>query len=99
MLKITNKNELDKIPFLDLKAYISAKIQNWTDEYQIADFNEIGCFVILDINEKELFDESEMEFTETLNLKNETYLHGVKILGDCYGEDIYLSLKGENNDV
>jgi hypothetical protein len=40
-----------------------------------------------------------MEFTETLNLKNETYLHSVKILGDCYGEDIYLSLKGENNDV
>ena len=33
---------------------------------------------------------SEMEFTETLHLENETYLHGVKMIGDCYGEDTFL---------
>ena len=34
--------------------------------------------------------EDEMEFVETLKLENECYLHGVKILGDCCGEDIFL---------
>lgn len=99
MLKITNIDEIQKVSCPALKAHIEQKVQGWIDEYSIENLDEIGCFVILDAGEKELFQESEMEFTETLCLENETYLHGVKILGDCYGEDIYLTLLngGESN--
>ncbi|MEE5994463.1 MAG: hypothetical protein V3G42_14745 [Oscillospiraceae bacterium] len=90
MLKIMNLNEIENVPYPALKAYISAKVQEWKDEYAIENLDEIGCFVILDADEKKLFDESEMEFTETLHLGNEIYRHGVKILGDCYGEDTFL---------
>ena len=65
-------------------------MQEWKDEYEIETLDEIGCFVILEASEKELFETSEMEFVETLHLENETYLHGVKMLGDCYGEDTFL---------
>ena len=70
-------------------------MQEWKNEYSIENLDEIGCFVILNANEKELFETSEMEFTETLHLGNETYLHGVRMLGGCYGEDIFLIVEGE----
>ena len=99
MMKITNLNEIAKVHSPALKAHIEQKVKNWIEEYQIADLDEIGCFVILDADEKEYFAESEMEFVETLVLDNETYLHGVRMLGDCYGEDIYLIQKGAENNV
>jgi hypothetical protein len=34
-----------------------------------------------------------MEFIEILEIGSKTYLHGVKILGDSYGEDIYLPVE------
>ena len=92
MMKITNLNEIQNVPSPALKAYISEKVQNWINEYAIKELDEIGCFVILSADEEELFEESEMEFTETLHLENGTYLHGVKMLGDCYGEDIFLEV-------
>ena len=94
MLKILNLNEIQNIPYPALRAYISAKVQEWKDEYGIESLDEIGCFVILGADEKKLFAESEMEFTEILHLENEVYLHGVKILGDCYGEDTFFPVEG-----
>ena len=90
MLKILKMNEINSIPYPALKAYISAKVQEWKDEYEIETLDEIGCFVILDADEKEFFETSEMEFVETLRFGNEAYLHGVKMIGDCYGEDTFL---------
>ena len=90
MLKILKMNEIPNIPFPALKAYISEKMQEQKDEYAIENLDEIGCFVILDADEKEFFETSEMEFVETLHLRNETYQHGVKMIGDCYGEDTFL---------
>ena len=95
MLKIMNLNEILNIPFPALKAYISAKVQEWKDEYEIENLDEIGSFVILDKSEAQMFETSEMEFTETLHLGNEAYLHGVRMIGDCYGEDIFLIVEGE----
>ena len=92
MMKITNLNEINSIHSPALKAHIQQTVQNWIEEYQIADLDEIGCFVILDADEKDSFVESEMEFVEELVLAGETYLHGVRILGDCYGEDTYLTI-------
>jgi len=99
MMKITNLNEITKVHSPALKAHIKQTVQNWIEEYQITDLDEIGCFVILNADEKEYFVESEMEFVEELVLGDETYLHGVRILGDCYGEDTYLTITegGESN--
>jgi len=59
-------------------------------EYGVNDLDDIGCFVVLDKSENQIFDVSEMEFVEVLEITNLHYLHGVKILGDSYAEDIYL---------
>ena len=82
MLKIMNLNEIENVSYPALKAYISEKVQEWKNEYEIETLDEIGCFVLLNSDEKELFKASEMEFTEVLKLENETYQHGVKMLGD-----------------
>ncbi len=99
MMRIMNLNDIENVHSKALKAYIEQTVQSWIDEYQIAELDEIGCFVLLNADEKELFKSSEMEFTEILHLGNETYLHGVRILSDCYGEDIYLTIlkEGESN--
>jgi len=70
MMKITNLNEIAKVHSPALKAHIEQKVQNWIEEYQIADLDEIGCFVILNADEKEYFGESEMEFVEEFVLGN-----------------------------
>ena len=49
--------------------------------------------MVLDDSENQLFEVAEMEFTEVLQIGNLHYLHGVKILGDSYGEDIYLPIE------
>ena len=99
MMKITNLKEINNIHSPALKAHIEQKVQSGIDEYQIAELDEIGCFVILDADEKDSFVESEMEFVEEIVLVDETYRHGVRILGDCYGEDTYLTITegGESN--
>ena len=99
MLKITNLNEIQKISSPALKAHVEHTVQNWIEEYQIETLDEMGCFVILDAEEKDLFNESEMEFTEILHFGKEIYLHGVTMTGDCYGEDTYLAITkgGESN--
>ena len=93
MLKILNLNEIQNVPCPALKKYISEKVQNWIEEYELETLDEIGCFVLLNPEEKERFKASEMEFTETLKLENEVYLHGVKMLGDCYGEETFLMIE------
>ena len=63
------------------------------EEYGVNNLDDIGCFVVLDSSENQLFEVSEMEFVEVLKIGNSYYLHGVKILGDSYGEDIYLPVE------
>lgn len=100
MMKIMNLNDIQKVHSPALKAYIQQKVQNWIEEYQIAELDEMGCFVILEADEEELFQKDEMEFVEELILDDENYLHGVRMLGDCYGEDTYLTIqKGEKSNV
>ena len=52
--------------------------------------DDIGCFIVLEQEEFTDFPISEMEFVEMLFLKENVFLHGVRIVGDSYGEDIYL---------
>ena len=35
----------------------------------------------------------EMEFVEMLSLKENVFLHGVRIIDESYGEDIYLPVE------
>lgn len=48
---------------------------------------------MLDNDEFAEFPISEMEFVEVLEIGNKNYLHGVKIIGDSYGEDIFLPVE------
>ena len=93
MLKVTNLKETDKITPLTLRAYIAKRITALMNEYSVDTLDNIGCFVVLDRDEISAFAVSEMEFVEVLEIGDNYYLHGVKILGDSYGEDIYLPVE------
>lgn len=93
MIKVTNLTETDKVKPLMLRAYIAKKITALMEEYSVDSLADIGCFVVLDNDEFSEFPMSEMEFIEVLEIGNKNYLHGVKIIGDSYGEDIFLSVE------
>lgn len=93
MLKITNLKETNNIKPVMLRAYIAKKIISLMNEYSVDNLDDIGCFVVLDKSENQMFSVSEMEFIEVLEVANNYYLHGVKILGDSYAEDIYLPIE------
>lgn len=93
MLKITNLRETDNISPLMLRAYIAKKMMSLMNEYSVNTLDDIGCFVVLDKEEFSDFSVSEIEFVEVLEIGGNYYLHGVRILGDSYGEDIYLPVE------
>ena len=68
MIKITNLTETDKIKSLMLRAYIAKKITALMNEYSVENLDDIGCFVILEKDETEYFEISEMEFIEILEI-------------------------------
>ena len=90
MIKVTNLQEMNHIENAALQMHIRKKAETMMQEYQVENLDDIGCFVILKQEEFTDFPISEMEFVEMLFLKENVFLHGVKIIGDSYGEDIYL---------
>ena len=90
MIKVTNLQEMNRIKNGSLQMHIRKKAETMMQEYQVENLDDIGCFVILEQEEFANFPISEMEFVEVLFLEKSMFLHGVRIVGDSYGEDIYL---------
>ena len=93
MIKTTNLKETDQIQPLILRAYIAKKITAMMQEYQVDNLDDIGCFVILEKEEFTCVPMNELEFVEVLEIGEESYLHGVRIIDESYGEDIYLPVE------
>ena len=93
MIKTTNLKEIDQIQPLMLKAYIAKKMTAMMREYQVDNLDDIGCFVILEKEEFACVPMNELEFMEVLEIGAESYLHGVRIIDESYGEDIYLPVE------
>ena len=93
MIKTTNLKETDQIQPLILRAYIAKKITAMMQEYQVDNLDDIGCFVILEKEEFACVPMNELEFVEMLFLEESMFLHGVRIIGESYGEDIYLPVE------
>ena len=93
MIKTTNLKETDQIQPLILRAYIAKKITAMMQEYQVDNLDDIGCFIILEKEEFTCVPMNELEFVEVLEIGTESYLHGVRIIDDSYGEDIYLPVE------
>ena len=93
MIKITEISEIQAISEPEIRKYIFKKATKMMQEYNVENLDNIGCFVVLENSENQLFEVAEMEFTEVLEIGNLHYLHGVKILGDSYGEDVYLPIE------
>lgn len=93
MIKVTNLQEMNYIENIALQMHIREKAEAMMQKYQVEDLNDIGCFVVLESEEFTDFPIGEMEFVEMLSLKENGFLHGVKIIGDSYGEDIYLPVE------
>ena len=93
MIKVTNLQEMSCITNVALQMHIRKKAETMMQEYQVENLDDIGCFIVLELEEFTEFPISEMEFVEMLFLKENVFLHGVKIVGDSYGEDIYLPVE------
>lgn len=93
MKKILIMEQMQKLEPPQLKAYLIEKTKVMFTAYNVEDLHEIGCFIVLERSETEQFPIGIMEFVEVLMFANETYLHGVRILGDSWGEDIYLPVE------
>ena len=93
MIKVTNLKEIDQIQPLMLKAYIAKKMTAMMQEYQVDNLDDIGCFIVLEPEEFTDFPIGEVEFVEILFLEESMFLHGVKIIDESYGEDIYLPVE------
>ena len=93
MIKITNLKEIDQIQPLMLKAYIAKKMTAMMQEYQVDNLDDNGCFIELEPEEFTDFPIGEMEFVEMLFLEESMFLHGVRIIDESYGEDIYLPVE------
>ena len=93
MMKVTNLQEMSCITNADLRMHILEKAKTMMQEYQVENLNDIGCFIVLELEEFTNFPISEMEFVEVLFLEKSMFLHGVRIVGDSYGEDIYLPIE------
>ena len=93
MIKVTNLKEIDQIQPLMLKAYIAKKMTAMMREYQVDNLDDIGCFVILEKEEFACIPMNELEFVEMLEIGAKSYLHGVRIIDESYGEDIYLPVE------
>ena len=93
MIKVTSLQEMSCITNADLRMHIQEKAKTMMQEYQVENLDDIGCFVVLESEEFTDFPIGEMEFVEMLFLEESMFLHGVKIVGDSYGEDIYLPVE------
>ena len=93
MIKVTSLQEMSCITNDDLRMHIQEKVEAMMQEYQVDNLDDIGCFVILEKEEFACVPMNELEFVEVLEIGEESYLHGVRIIDDSYGEDIYLPVE------
>ena len=93
MIKVTNLQEMSCITNVALQMHIREKAKTMMQEYQVKNLDDIGCFIVLEQEEFMCVPMNELEFVEVLEIGEENYLHGVKIVGDSYGEDIYLPVE------
>ena len=93
MIKVTNLQEMNRIENGSLQMHIREKAEAMMQGYQVENLDDIGRFIVLEPEEFTDFPIGEMEFVEILFLEENVFLHGVKIIGDSYGEDIYLPVE------
>lgn len=93
MIKVINLQEMNRIENGSLQMHIQEKAEAMMQEYQVENLDDIGGFVVLESEEFTDFPISEMEFVEMLSLKENVFLHGVRIIDESYGEDIYLPVE------
>ncbi len=93
MQKIKAIDEMQIIRSAVLRDHMEKKAMELLAEYRVNNLDNIGCFAVLDAEEYPQFRMDEMEFVEVILLDNETYLHGVRIVSDGYGEDMYLPVE------
>lgn len=93
MIKVTSLQDMSCITNAALQMHIQEKAEAMMQEYQVENLDDIGCFVVLESEEFTDFPIGEMEFVEILFLEESMFLHGVRIIDDSYGEDIYLPVE------
>ena len=93
MIKVTSLQDMSCITNAALQMHIQEKAEAMMQEYQVENLDDIGCFVVLESEEFTDFPIGEMEFVEILFLEESMFLHGVRIIDESYGEDIYLPVE------
>ena len=93
MIKVTSLQDMSCITNAALQMHIRKKAETMMQEYQVENLDDIGCFIVLEPEEFTSFPIGEVEFVEILFLDESMFLHGVRIIDESYGEDIYLPVE------
>ena len=93
MIKVTSLQDMSCITNAALQMHIQKKAEAMMQEYQVENLDDIGCFIVLEPEEFTDFPIGEVEFVEILFLEESMFLHGVRIIDENYGEDIYLPVE------
>ena len=93
MIKVTSLQDMSCITNAALQMHIQKKAEAMMQEHQVENLDDIGCFIVLESEEFTDFPIGEMEFVEILFLEESMFLHGVRIIDESYGEDIYLPVE------
>ena len=93
MIKVTSLQDMSCITNAALQMHIREKAEAMMQEYQVENLDDIGCFIVLEPEEFTSFPIGEVEFVEILFLDESMFLHGVRIIDESYGEDIYLPVE------
>lgn len=93
MIKVTSLQEMNHIENGSLQMHIREKAEAMMQEHQVENLDDIGCFIVLESEEFTDFPIGEVEFVEILFLEESMFLHGVRIIDESYGEDIYLPVE------
>ena len=90
---IHNLGEIGDVSDQEIRSYIARKATELMEEYHVDTLDNLCAFVLLEQSESQMFHPEEMEFVETLEIGSKVYLHGFRILGDSYGEDMFLPVE------
>ena len=93
MIKVTNLQEMNRIENGSLQMHIQKKAEAMMQKSKVENMDDIGYFVILEKEEFACVPMNELEFVEVLEIGAESYLHGVRIIDESCGEDIYLPVE------
>ena len=83
----------------NLKEFLVRKVKSFLKEYDCSDIGDAFSVIVLNENETDYISDKLLEFSETLEIGNLSYIHAVWVPSDGYSEDIYIPYSHESEKI